>query len=114
MILLSGPLSDVLKRKISKQPPSLLDFGFNLSDLEYDSDQRYAGHCLILRIKGQLISKANCPAVILPKNKRMNLFLLVCDVFSFVFLENPRPEKTFRDLLTFRKIVKLSLAFPVL
>ena len=36
-------------------------------------------------LKGQLISKANCPAVILPKNKRMNLFLLVCDVFLFGF-----------------------------
>ena len=32
----------------------------------------------------------------------MNLFLLVWDVFSFVFWKNPRPEKkTFRDYLTF-------------
>ena len=31
----------------------------------------------------------------------MNLFLLVYDMFLFVFWENPGPEKTFRDLLTF-------------
>ena len=30
---------------------------------------------------------------ILPKNERMILFLLVCDVFSFGFLKNPRPGK---------------------
>ena len=31
----------------------------------------------------------------------MNLFLLVCDMFSFVFWKNPLPEKTFREYLTF-------------
>ena len=30
---------------------------------------------------------------ILPKNEWMNSFLLVCEVFSFVFRENPKPEK---------------------
>ena len=47
-------------------------------------------------IKGQLISKTNCQAEDSSK-KRTNefvfTFLLVCDVFSFVFWENPRPEK---------------------
>ena len=40
--------------------------------------------------KGQLISKKFDKPRILPKNKGMNSFLLVCDVFSFVFWENPR------------------------
>ena len=43
--------------------------------------------------KGQLISKKIVKPRILPKNERMNSFLLVCDVFSFVFWENPWPEK---------------------
>ena len=43
--------------------------------------------------KGQLISKKIVKPRILPKNERMNSFLLVYDVFSFVFLENPRAEK---------------------
>ena len=43
--------------------------------------------------KGQLISKKIVKPRILPKNERMNSCLLVCDVFSFVFGENPRPEK---------------------
>ena len=43
--------------------------------------------------KGQLISKKIVRPRILPKNERMNSFLLVYDVFSFVFLKNPRPEK---------------------
>ena len=43
--------------------------------------------------KGQLISKKIVKPRILPKNERMNSCLLVCDVFSFVFWENPRPEK---------------------
>ena len=43
--------------------------------------------------KGQLISKKNFKTRILPKNERINSFLLVCDVFSFVFWENPRQEK---------------------
>ena len=43
--------------------------------------------------KGHLISKKIAKPRILPKNERMNSFLLVCDMFSFVFWENPRPEK---------------------
>ena len=52
-------------------------------------------------VKGQLILKKIVKPRILPKNERMNSFLLVCDVFSFVFWENPRPEKNvsrFTDL----------------
>ena len=51
--------------------------------------------------KGQLISKKFVKPRILPKNERMNSFLIVCDVFSFVFWKNPRPEKNvsrFTDL----------------
>ena len=48
---------------------------------------------LPVEFKGQLISKKIVKPRILPKNERMNSFLLVCDVFSFVFWENPRPEK---------------------
>ena len=36
---------------------------------------------------------------ILPKNERMNSFLLVYDVFSFVFWENPRPEKKHFEII---------------
>ena len=43
--------------------------------------------------KGQLISKANCHAEDSSKNQTKNRFLLVCDVFSFVFWKNPRPDK---------------------
>ena len=53
------------------------------------------------KTKGQLISKKIVKPRILPKNERMNSFLLVCDVFSFVFWENPWPEKNvsrFTDL----------------
>ena len=48
---------------------------------------------VVIVAKGQLISKANCQAEDSSKNERMNSFLLVCDVFSFVFRKNPRPEK---------------------
>jgi hypothetical protein len=48
---------------------------------------------LNLTFKGQLISKKNVKPRILPKNERLNSFLLVWDVFSFIFWENPRPEK---------------------
>ena len=48
---------------------------------------------LLIPAKGQLISKKIVKPRILPKNERMNSFLLLCDVFSFVFWENPRPEK---------------------
>ena len=51
-----------------------------------------------MAIKGQLISKKIVRLRILPKNEQMNLFLLVCDMFSFVFWENPRPEKRLTDL----------------
>ena len=40
-------------------------------------------------IKGQLISKKIVKPRILPKNEQMNSFLLVCDMFLFVFWENP-------------------------
>ena len=43
--------------------------------------------------KGQLISKANCQAEDSPKKRTNEFFLLVCDVFSFVFWKNPQPEK---------------------
>ena len=47
----------------------------------------------ILLVKGQLISKKNVKRRILQKNEQINSFLLVCDVFSFVFWKNPWPEK---------------------
>ena len=43
--------------------------------------------------KGQLISKKIVKPRILLKNEQMNSFLLVCDVFSFVFCKNPWLEK---------------------
>ena len=49
-------------------------------------------------LKGQLISKKIVKPRILPKNERMNSFLLVCDVFSFVFWKNPRTEKNISRL----------------
>ena len=55
--------------------------------------------------KGQLISKANCQAEDSPKNERMNSFLLLCDVFSFVFWENPRLDW----FNSFVKLFKLEL-----
>ena len=54
------------------------------------------------RYKGQLISKKIVRPRILQKNERMN----ECDVFSFIFLKNPRPEKTFRGYLIFRETCK--------
>ena len=45
------------------------------------------------RTKGHLFSKKIVKPRILPKNERMNSFLLVCDVFSFVFWKNPRSAK---------------------
>ena len=56
---------------------------------------------LSMSVKGQLISKANCQAEDSSKNERMNSFLLVCDVFSFVFWKNPRPEKNVSRLSDF-------------
>ena len=49
--------------------------------------------------KGQLISKRNSQAEDSPKNEQMNSFLLVCDVFSFVFWANPRPEKNCFEII---------------
>ena len=52
--------------------------------------------CVCSGAGGQLISKANCQAWILPKNEQMNLFLLVWDVFSFVFWRKLKtPKKHF-------------------
>ena len=47
--------------------------------------------------KGQLISKANCQAVnSSKKTEKMNSFLLLCDVFSFVFWKKLKtPKKPF-------------------
>ena len=43
---------------------------------------------------GQLISKANCQGEdSSKKNELIDSYLLVCDVFSFVFWKNPQPEK---------------------
>ena len=52
-------------------------------------------------VKGQLISKANCQAVNSSKNEQMNSFLLVCDVFSFVFGRSLDSQAAFRNYLTF-------------
>ena len=42
----------------------------------------------------------------------MNLFLIVCKVFSFVFWKNPRPEKKmFRGYLTFNSVLKKHAAY---
>ena len=54
---------------------------------------RLAKLAVLFGTKGQLISKKIVKPRILPKNERMNSFLLVCDMFSFVFWENPQPEK---------------------
>ena len=43
--------------------------------------------------KGQLIWKQIVKLRILPKNEQMNSFLLVCNVFSFVFLEESSSRK---------------------
>ena len=53
----------------------------------------HANHKKHMHAKGQLISKKNVKPRILQKTERMNSLLLVCDVFSFVFLKNPQPEK---------------------
>ena len=55
---------------------------------------RSRGHLKDLKdSKGQLILKANCQAEDSSKKRRMNFFLLVCDMFSFVFWKNPPPAK---------------------
>ena len=62
--------------------------------------------------KGQLISTANCQAVnILPKSERMNSFLLLCDVFLFVFwkkLKTPKDNSKLSDLLPRKKLTIFS------
>ena len=49
--------------------------------------------CFREHLKVSYFQKETVKPRILPKNERMNSFLLVCDVFSFVFWENPRPGK---------------------
>ena len=53
-------------------------------------------------LKGQLISKADCQAEDSPK-KRTKEFVFTsmraCDGFSFVFWENPRPEKKLFEII---------------
>ena len=48
----------------------------------------------------------NCQAEDSSKNGRMNSFLLVCDVFSFVFWENPRSEKNVSRLSDLKEAFK--------
>ena len=50
-------------------------------------------------VKGQLISKANCQAVNSSKNEQMNSFLLVCDVFSFLFWKKLRTPKRHFEII---------------
>ena len=50
-------------------------------------------------IKGQLISKANCQDVNSSKNERMNSFLLLCDVFSFVFWKKLKSPKILFEII---------------
>ena len=50
-------------------------------------------------MEGHLISKANCQTANLPKNKQMDLFLLVCDVFSLVFWKKWKTPKRKFDIL---------------
>ena len=50
-------------------------------------------HNLSAFIKGQLISKANCQAVNSSKKEQMNSFLLLCDVFSYVFWKKLKTQK---------------------
>ena len=42
------------------------------------------------KVKVSFFRKQTAKPRILPKNERINSFLLLCDVFSFVFWENPR------------------------
>ena len=46
-----------------------------------------------LKLKVSSFWKQTVKPRILPKNEWINSFLLVCDLFSFIFLENPRPIK---------------------
>ena len=50
-------------------------------------------------LKGQLISKANYQAKNSSKNERMNSFLLVCNVFSFVFWKKLKAPKRHFEII---------------
>ena len=55
-------------------------------------------------LKGQLILKANSQAIILPKNEGMNSFLLLCNMFLFIFwkkLKSPKRHFEINWPLTF-------------
>ena len=43
--------------------------------------------------KGQLILKANSQAIILPKNEGINSFLLLCNMFLFIFWKKLKTHK---------------------
>ena len=48
--------------------------------------------------KGQLISKANCQAMNSSKKRKMKSFLLLCNVFSFIFWKKLKtPRKPFEN-----------------
>ena len=51
---------------------------------------QYTTDTIGLELKVSLFRKQTVNPRILPKNEQMNSFLLLCDVFSFVFWENPR------------------------
>ena len=63
--------------------------------------------------KGQFVSKKIVKPRILQKNERMNSFLLVCDVFSFGFLKNPRQEKKLFEIIWPLSTSKGSIEFIV-
>ena len=57
---------------------------------------------LVCNLKVSQFRKQIVKLQILPKNEQMNLFLLLYDVFSFIFLEEIEVNKqTFRNQLTF-------------
>ena len=55
-------------------------------------------HLNLVTPKGQLISKANCQAVNSSK-KRTNSFLLLCDVFSFIFWKKLKTPKRHFEII---------------
>ena len=50
-------------------------------------------HCFMTLYKSQLFSKATGQPWILSKTKQINLFLLLCDMFSFVFWKKLKTPK---------------------
>ena len=52
-----------------------------------------------LAFKGQLVWKGNCQAVNLPKNEWMNSFLLLWDVFSFLFWKKLKTPKRHFEII---------------